>query len=328
LLGLKDSIKNYVSATGNGIQELSSTSSTSESSSISGELLIGDDSSQLIDTSVSLESLSWDELKIIADDLSANGESSAYYDAMVAYMMADDTHTVDLGNLGVATVRVIGICHDTKTGGGTAGLTFRVVNDGSNCIPIHAINSTWHLGDGGYPTSEGGWEACEMRDYLDGTLAPLFKKAVPGIETVAKLTHNDYGVPSVDKDMTAVSVTDDVLFLPSAIECWGASICDANYENSLYDGIAYDYYFTREGSQYEYYALNNVTVDNYSLLASDYDTIASTGDTNNWTRSTSCYADSSYCTGWIRNAGGGYISTRTLSHENGVAPCFACDSVC
>ena len=112
--------------------------------------------------------------------------------------LADGTQT---------TVQIVGFAHDDKTAGGKAGITF-IFGD---CVGEAPMNST--------DTNAGGWEASQMRAYLNGdwrTQLPQDLDAV--IVPVDKLSNN---VGETDA-VSAVTTTSDALWLFSLSELAGA----------------------------------------------------------------------------------------------------------
>jgi hypothetical protein len=208
----------------------------------SGEGAGGGDSGTTIGTYDTLAEYSWTELSAIADDISTNGDDSVYYEHIYSLMKSASTKTVSLAAVEdtsdtsidegtTVEVQIIGINHDDKAdGSGKAGLTFSVVNNTNNGLPLHPMNST--------ASTTGGWKSSTMRNWLNSTVATAFKSAIPGIVDVTKTTHNSSGTTS----QTTVTTTTDTLFLKSWVEAVGMT-----------DDYMEKYYFQYEGTQYEYY---------------------------------------------------------------------------
>jgi hypothetical protein len=214
----------------------------------------------------SLNDYSWEELKIIANDISENGENSEYYERICNLMKLASTKTVTLAGVTdtsdtsieegtTVEVQIIGINHDDKAdGSGKAGLTFQVVNNTNNGLPLHPMNST--------ASTTGGWASSTMRTWLNSTVAKSFKAVIPGIVDVTKTTHNDRGTTN----QTTVTNTTETMFLKSWVEAVGMT--NAYMEK---------YYFQYEGSQYEYYAAigayyySGVTGSNVQWLRTTYE---------------------------------------------------------
>jgi hypothetical protein len=76
-----------------------------------------------------LEDYSWQELKIIAEDLSKHFKKSVYHDHMREIMANGSTKQLETSSNIIgerANVRIIGLCQDQKSdGSGYAGLTFQ-----------------------------------------------------------------------------------------------------------------------------------------------------------------------------------------------------------
>lgn len=128
------------------------------------------------------------------------------------------------------TATIIGLDHD---GGNTA--TFMMLSyDGSGSGG--AMNSDW--------TNAGGWEASEMRSWLNGEILNSMSNK-DQIKTVTKMTNN-----TGYQGATATPTTDRI-FLLSPIEC-GFSCLSSWYGS-------YSAAFNAEGSVYEWF--NNNTID-------------------------------------------------------------------
>ena len=133
-----------------------------------------------------------------ADGQSADANESAGDAQGGSQALADGTQT---------TVQIVGFAHDDKTAGGKAGITF-IFGD---CVGGAPMNST--------DTNAGGWEASQMRAYLNGdwrTQLPQDLDAV--IVPVDKLSNN---VGETDA-VSAVTTTSDALWLFSLSELAGA----------------------------------------------------------------------------------------------------------
>jgi hypothetical protein len=261
-----------------------------------------------VTTQSTLDAYSWSDLQTISADISANGEGSQYYADMTTLMNSASTKTITLAAVDggddtsitegtTVNVQIVGINHDALAdGSGNAGLTFRVVNDSTNGLPTHYMNST--------DTNVGGWEGSAMRTWMVNVVSKAFTDAGVPVASVTKYTHNEagnvnYGSSSSTDGATATATTEQV-YLASVVEMWGAS---------LNNWAAY-YFYGLEGSQYEYYAQQGVTTSNYSLLASSK---------WNWLRSPA----GGYDNGFRNVNSSGSIIDYVASSAGAVAPCFS-----
>lgn len=191
----------------------------------------------------SFASYSWAELKSIANAISAAKSDAAGLSIAKEYHLTDasgkltgETKSVSIGGLATAAenelpmsdVRVAGIRHDTKVGGGKAGVTFEF----ETVVAAHAMNNAL--------TISGGWAACDMRSWLNNdffyTLPSEFRS---NIVEVKKATNNTGNTG----DPTKVTNTNDKLWLLSYTEVYG----------DAYNGWYGRDVLNVEGSQYKFY---------------------------------------------------------------------------
>ena len=134
-----------------------------------------------------LESYSWDELSRISAEIAAAEDEDAAIEVAKQYELCtpdgrlDGTQvkSVTLSDGTQTTVQIVGFAHDNKTEGGKAGITF-VFGD---AIGKGSMNSS--------KTNAGGWEASQMRAYLNGDWrAQLPEDLDAAIVPVDKLTNN------------------------------------------------------------------------------------------------------------------------------------------
>lgn len=162
-----------------------------------------------------VEAYTWDELSQISAEIGAAGDEAAAIEVAKKYNLCtpegklDGTQvkSVALADGTQTTVQIVGFAHDDKTAGGKAGITF-IFGD---CVGEAPMNST--------DTNAGGWEASQMRAYLNGdwrTQLPQDLDAV--IVPVDKLSNN---VGETDA-VSAVTTTSDALWLFSLSELAGA----------------------------------------------------------------------------------------------------------
>ena len=188
---------------------------------------------------------SWSQadLKLLAQDIEANGTSTPSYAAAVAAMDADTHWTMPLTDGTTLTYRIIGVAHDDLSDGtGKAGLTFQATHALPKAYRMNATNN-----------NAGGWEKSELRQNMNsGEVWGLFGSDFQSrVVAVDKLTQN---VGGDDKTLEGssgkygsgtskgyeVSKTSDKLWLPSFHELTGTGWPD------------YAWYF-KEGDQYDYY---------------------------------------------------------------------------
>lgn len=166
-----------------------------------------------VDALLSLEDLSWSFI----DSLSESGIAALSFNV-------GDKKTISIDGTDYQ-IQIIGFDHDTKTAGGTAGITFQLVD---------CLSSTYKMNSSA--TNSGGWTSCSMRT---STMATLLSQLPSELQNVLK---------AVDKQTYAgsksdtINTTSDKLFLLSEVEVDGSAI-----------------YYTQpgEGSQYDYYKAGN-----------------------------------------------------------------------
>lgn len=161
-----------------------------------------------------VEAYTWDELSRISAEIGAAGDEAAAIEVAKKYNLCtpegklDGTQvkSVTLADGTQTTVQIVGFAHDDKTGGGKAGITF-IFGD---CVGEAPMNPT--------DTNVGGWEASQMRAYLNGewrTELPDDLDAV--IVPVDKLSNN----VGETQDASSVTTTSDPLWLFSLAELAG-----------------------------------------------------------------------------------------------------------
>lgn len=215
----------------------SSSASSSSSSSAS--------SSSKAKSSNSLDKYSWEELSRISDEIAAAPNETSAIEIAKSYGLTTangkldgkQSKTVVLANGKTTAVQVAGIAHDTKTGGGKAGITF-IFRDG---VSEHPMNSK--------DTNKGGWEKSEMRTYLNSdVLAQLPDDLKQVIVAVDKKTNN----AGKTKSDASVSTTSDKLWLVSAVEMYGQNVgIDKASKVNPQIGRNIATVFNAEGKQYQ-----------------------------------------------------------------------------
>lgn len=147
------------------------------------------------------------------------------------YFKVGDTKNITINGVSYP-VQIIGFNHDTLTSGGTAGMTFQLVN----CLATKYQMETSH-------TNANGWEGCLMRKTTLNRA--IYGQLNSDLKAVIKAVNK---VSSVGENSSGLETTSDKLFLLSEIEIFGVA----------------SYSFAGEGKQYEYYAAGNSTIKTVS----------------------------------------------------------------
>lgn len=163
----------------------------------------------------SLEICHWDDISSISE-----------IGAAASLWNVGDKKTINIDGTNYKA-QIIGFNHDTKTEGGTAGITFQLVD---------CLNSEYQMNSSN--TNVGGWKSCAMRSsVLNSIFSSLPADLQNSIKAVNKLT-------SAGNKSATIITTSDKLFLLSEVEIFGSN---------TYSG-------TGEGSQYAYYKAGNGTI--------------------------------------------------------------------
>ena len=163
-----------------------------------------------------LNSTSWDVISSVSDS----------GDAAYAWSVGDKK-TININGTDYQ-FQIIGFNHDTKTAGGTAGITFQMVNCLATKNYMEASN-----------TNANGWEGCFMRKTMLNST--IYGQLNSDLKAVIKAVNK---VSSVGNNSSGLETTSDKLFLLSEIEIFGSTT----------------YSFAGEGKQYEYYAAGNSAI--------------------------------------------------------------------
>lgn len=126
----------------------------------------------------SVNDYSWSELSAISDEIAAAGDDAAALAVAKRYHLVGDDGTLDgsqskevnLANGNSTNVVVVGFNHDEVAGGKKAGITFMF----ADAVALHQMND-----NAGYDKlsetinldTPGGWNASEMRGWLNGEFA-------------------------------------------------------------------------------------------------------------------------------------------------------------
>lgn len=173
--------------------------------------------------STDLETAGWD----VIDSISKSGNAASIWSV-------GDKKTINIDGTDYQ-FQIIGFNHDTKTAGGTAGITFQMVD---------CMNATAQMNSSN--TNSGGWTSCAMRtSVLNSIFSSLPADLQKAIKAVNKLT-------SAGNQSATINTTSDKLFLLSEVEIFGST----TYSKS------------GEGSQYAYYKAGNSKVKKVNGSAS------------------------------------------------------------
>lgn len=165
--------------------------------------------------STNLETAGWE----VIDSISKSGNAASVWSV-------GDKKTINIDGTDYQ-FHIIGFNHDTKTAGGTAGITFQMVD---------CMNDTAQMNRS--DTNNGGWTSCAMRALvLNSIFSSLPAELQKAIKAVNKLT-------SAGNQSDTINTTSDKLFLLSEVEIFGSTT----------------YSFAGEGSQYDWYKAGNTRV--------------------------------------------------------------------
>ena len=171
-----------------------------------------------------LNDMTWEQIQTISDA----GKASDYFNV-------GDTKNITLDGVSYP-VQIIGFNHDTKTDGGTAGITFQLVD---------CLNITYQMNSSG--TNVGGWKSSAMRSRMSEFLGQLDEDLQSVIKPVNKLV-------SVGNNTSTIETVSDKLFLLSEVEIFGSTT----------------YSFAGEGSQYAWYKAGNTKVKKVNGVANTW----------------------------------------------------------
>ena len=194
-----------------------------------------------------------------------------------------DTKTVDLGSLGIHTVRIANMSACTAE---TSETACGFVVEFADVIGKHNMNSTM--------TNVGGWPASNIKSYLNSAILNTLPSELKNVIVDTKVI-SGHGL----NDSSNFISTDKLYFL-STKEIYG--------ESSKYDSI------DTETKQLDYYEQQGVTISNYSRTIKQYNGVKSYW----WLRSASpSYAERFAV---VNDAGGNGAS---YAHDSsGISPAF------
>ncbi len=196
-----------------------------------------------------------------------------------------DTKKVDMGDLGIHTLRVANT--SACTNGKTSETACGFVVEFADIISEQAMNST--------ETNVGGWPASAMRTYVNTTVYNALPSDLQNVIAETSVV-SSHGSTSGEANFTS----SDKLYLLSTKEVWNG-------------GIGYDT-AEAETRQLDYYKNKGVTISNYSEAIKQYNGTNSTW----WLRS----ANSNITDTFFRVGSNGGWHNTIASNAFGVAPAF------
>lgn len=153
-----------------------------------------------------LEAYSWAEISVIAEQ----GLGASFF-------KVGDEKNVTLSSGELVTLVILDFNHDTKSAGGTAGITFGMKNLLTTTYPMNSSN-----------TNAGGWTSSVMRTSTMATLLSQLPSDLKAyIKPVNKLT-------SAGSQSTTINTDVDSLFLLSEIEVFGTTTFSVVGEGTQY----------------------------------------------------------------------------------------------
>lgn len=162
-----------------------------------------------------LETVGWDTI----DSIAKSGNAASIWSV-------GDKKTINIDGTDYQ-FQIIGFNHDTKTAGGTAGITFQMVD---------CMNTKGKMNS--YSTNSGGWASCAMRTSV---LNSIFSSLPADLQNVIKAVNK---LTSDGNQSATINMTSDKLFLLSEVEIFGSTTHSGS----------------DEGGQYAYYKAGNSKV--------------------------------------------------------------------
>ena len=231
---------------------------------------------------VSFETDSWNTIVSAVMD----GNTSAYH--------VGDTKQINLGSLGVHTVRIANMSNPSECEEeGFSQTACGFIIEFTDIIS----NNKMFITENNFNTN--GWPASPTRTYLNNELYNSLPSDLKGNIT------STYVVSGFGSDDTANFVTSDKIYLLSAKELWGTE----STTNRVDADTAED-----ETRQLDYYKNSGVTTSNYSLARKKHD-----GDYETWLLRTPCRGDND---GWYAVQNNGNWDIIGGGEYYGVSPAF------
>ena len=248
----------------------------------------GDTATVLVvpDAQEDVESYSWEELSQIADLIAAAEDDEAGLEIAIEYNLCledgtldgTQTKTLELEDGTEVTVRIVGFRADTRSdGSGVAGITF---------VATTSVGEVTMNSDG---STEGGWGASELREWMNGELLELLPDDLAEVVVaVDKVTNPSASEDDSDTDSDSDSDADSDADSTSEQETTSDTLWVLSYSEvagEVTSGSRYGYYVS-EGEQYQLFADMGVTYKGtFDILATTIDAEAS------WLRTPDCLSD-------------------------------------
>lgn len=307
-----------------------------------------------VEVKESLADYSWAELSQISGEIAKAGSEENAVKVAVKYNLAgkdgrlDGTQTKLVGMSGSQVpVRIIGFAHDDKTDGGKAGITFQF----SDCVAEHAMNpksteeadyntyakaSEQELAEvaeyykDGVPTNAGGWEASEMRSWLNGEFFEGLPEELSAVIVPVENSTNNIGWMQ-DYSEATVSSTSDRVWLPSFMEVCGgfrdSDFTELDNQAAEYEEGSEEYedimrarqsaeLLNEEGAEYKLYRDMNVSNNADNGILTKYLNGSAAGW---WLRTPISYVPGSFAGVY---GGGNPTDYYSSDYARGVSPCF------
>lgn len=192
----------------------------------------------------SLADYSWSELGKIAQKMYGAGSRKAALDVAATYHLANGTtpssatKSVRLSDGTEVKLRLVGLMHDERADGkGAAAMSFV------------ATNVTYRSRMAPNTTTDGGWEASELRAWMNGELRKKLPSDLSDVVIPVKKASNNVGKA---RSGECVSQTTDYLWAPSIVELTGP--LSWTYDSDPSNSAFYNSVFNAEGDQYAYFS--------------------------------------------------------------------------
>lgn len=286
----------------------------------------------------SLDNYTWDELSAISNEIAAASDDRAALEVAKRYHLANDAGQVDgsqhkqveLADGTKTSVLVAGFRHDDKAGGGKAGITFVF----ADAIAQRAMNNNAgfdELSESDAFDAVGGWNASEMRAWLNGDFADLLPADLRAV--LLDVAKTSIAIPesqvAIVDDNDMASFSDESLVTAGVDKLWLPAVAEVG--DPAEDAVAADEQsewtsvLKAEGKRYQLFAdaeqAGTLADARIRALASDgaSDGKGSGSACRWWLRSVE-YA--SFCN--IRENGSlDRMGDELAAHPLGVVPCFA-----
>ena len=210
-------------------------------------------------------------------------------------MLQGDTKDVTLTDGTKTSVRILGFRHDELADGGLSGITFEFADSSVT----HPMNDE--------KANDGGWEASDMREWLNSDFWELLPDDLRGCVKVAVKRTNNKGLVEKEGDTSAVTATTERLWLLSMGEVYGRGLTFTSGDDFPLDAT-----YDNEGVQYQLYAGRGASTLNYGFCKKE-------GADRSWWLRSPC---APYSRGFHRVGSGGDWFGSDNHHAFGVSPGF------